>query len=87
MIQLFESIRRKISAQINHSVDDERNGFCEASTKTAAVSCRGEAKALHPGRRRLKENYTSHWDLDYLPRQEVERLTEEAKVEDGMASD
>lgn len=29
---------------------------------------------LHKGRRRLKESYTSHWDLDYLPREEVERL-------------
>lgn len=31
-------------------------------------------RELHKGRRRLKENYTSHWDLDYLPREEVERL-------------
>lgn len=29
---------------------------------------------LHKGRRRLKETYTSHWDLDYMPREEMERL-------------
>ncbi len=32
---------------------------------------------LHRGRRRLKETFTNHWDLDYLPREEVERLLEE----------
>lgn len=35
---------------------------------------------LHRGRRRLKETYTSHWDLDYLPRDELERrLREDSK--------
>lgn len=29
---------------------------------------------LHKGRRRLKETYTSHWDLDYMPREKMERL-------------
>jgi len=29
---------------------------------------------LHKGRRRLKESYTSHWDLDYMPRADMERL-------------
>ena len=29
---------------------------------------------LHRGRRRLKETYTSHWDLDYLSREEMERI-------------
>ena len=27
---------------------------------------------LHHGRHRLKETYTNHWDLDYLPREEME---------------
>ncbi|MDX1804285.1 MAG: hypothetical protein R3292_09390 [Alcanivorax sp.] len=36
-----------------------------------------EPQALHRGRRRLKENFTSHWDLDYLPREEVEELLKE----------
>jgi len=25
----------------------------------------------------LKENYTSHWDLDYLPRKEVDKILSE----------
>ena len=33
-----------------------------------------DPEPLHRGRRRLKETYTSHWDLDYLPRDEVEKL-------------
>ena len=34
---------------------------------------------LHRGRRRLKETFTNHWDLDYLPREEVEALLEKQK--------
>jgi len=33
-----------------------------------------DPEELHKGRRRLKETYTSHWDLDYMPREEMERL-------------
>jgi|TARA_R100001143_G_scaffold15619_2_gene17873 hypothetical protein len=29
---------------------------------------------LHRGRRRLKESHTSHWDLDYMPREDMEEL-------------
>lgn len=49
------------------------------STSTAAVPGPEEPKALHPGRRRIKENYTSHWDLDYLPRKEVDKIMEDAQ--------
>lgn len=35
---------------------------------------------LHRGRHRLKETYTSHWDLDYMPRDELEEaLSDEAE--------
>lgn len=27
---------------------------------------------LHRGRHRIKETFTSHWDLDYMPRGELE---------------
>lgn len=40
----------------------------------SAVHPGAEPAQLHRGRRRLKESFTSHWDLDYLPREEVERL-------------
>ena len=36
---------------------------------------------LHRGRRRLKETYTSHWDLDYLPREEAEALLRQQQGE------
>lgn len=29
---------------------------------------------LHRGRRRLKESHTSHWDLDYMSREDMEEL-------------
>ena len=27
---------------------------------------------LHRGRHRIKETFPSHWDLDYMPREELE---------------
>lgn len=41
---------------------------------TAAFAVNKEPEPLHKGKRRLKENYTSHWDLDYLPRKEVDKI-------------
>ena len=49
----------------------------ESFISTAAVPGVEEPEQLHHGRRRLKENYTSHWDLDYLPRKEVDKLLAE----------
>ena len=46
----------------------------EKHVSTGAFSVNKEPEQLHQGKRRLKENYTSHWDLDYLPSKEVERL-------------
>ena len=34
---------------------------------------------LHRGRRRLKESHTSHWDLDYMSREEMEKLAEASR--------
>ncbi len=36
---------------------------------------------LHRGRHRIKETFTSHWDLDYLPRDELEKQL--SKERDG----
>jgi len=41
---------------------------------TGAVPGAVEPEPLHQGKRRLKESYTSHWDLDYLPRKEVDKI-------------
>lgn len=46
---------------------------------TAAVLGAVEPEPLHQGKRRLKESYTSHWDLDYLPRKEVDKIV--AKIQ------
>ena len=51
--------------------------FSENSISTAAVPGVEEPEQLHQGRRSLKESYTSHWDLDYLPRKEVDKLLAE----------
>jgi hypothetical protein len=44
---------------------------------TAAFAVNEEPDQLHQDKRRLKENYTSHWDLDYLPRKEVDKILAE----------
>ena len=49
----------------------------EKPVSTSAFSVNKELEQLHQGKRRLKENYTSHWDLDYLPSKEVERILAE----------
>ena len=49
----------------------------EKPVSTGAFSVNKEPEQLHQGKRRLKESYTSHWDLDYLPSKEVERILAE----------
>jgi hypothetical protein len=44
---------------------------------TAAFPGADEPEQIHKGKRRLKENYSNHWDMDYLPRHEIDRLYEE----------
>ena len=49
----------------------------EKPVSTGAFSVNKEPEQLHQGKRRLKESYTSHWDLDYLPSKEVVRILAE----------
>jgi hypothetical protein len=79
MNQLFENIVRLIKSDQHENVID----ISEHTISTAAHPAPEEAEVLHPGKRRIKENYTSHWDLDYLPRAEVDRIlggTEQDKL-------
>lgn len=62
----------------------KRNGIAEASfdetdkiISTAAFPGAEEPEQIHKGKRRLKENYTNHWDMDYLPRQYIDKLYED----------
>jgi hypothetical protein len=71
---------KKIVRLIKSDPDEEKVSDAPKDfTRTAAVPGPEEPKALHPGRRRVKENFTSHWDLDYLPRKEVDKIMEEAQ--------
>ncbi len=54
--------------------EDNADDIGENLPSTAAHPAEEEAEMLHDGKRRLKENYTSHWDLDYLPRAEVDKI-------------
>jgi hypothetical protein len=49
----------------------------ENPLSTAAFPGAEEPEQIHQGKRRLKENYTNHWDMDYLPTKEVDKLYEE----------
>jgi hypothetical protein len=51
--------------------------LAEKPISTAAFAVNKEPEQLHQGKRRLKESYTSHWDLDYLPRKEVDKILAE----------
>jgi hypothetical protein len=72
-------IKKIVSLIKRDRYEENVSDNAEGSISTAAVPGPEEPKVLHPGRRRVKENYTSHWDLDYLPRKEVDKIMEEAK--------
>ena len=62
----------------------KRDGIPEVSfdmpgktISTAAFPGVEEPEQIHKGKRRLKENYTNHWDMDYLPRQYIDKLYED----------
>ena len=68
MNQLLADLQRLLKPE------DKREDLDAGATSTAAHPAAEEAEMLHAGKRRLKENYTSHWDLDYLPRAEVDKI-------------
>ncbi len=87
MSHLFDKIKQTVFARLSNYRVDKGNELSEEPAKTAAVTCRAESKALHPGRRRLKESYTSHWDLDYLPREVMDQLIEKSQHKSGINPD
>ena len=72
MKALLQYLRRLFASR--HDDSEE-----QAASDSAAHPADEEAEEVHPGRRNLKQSYTSHWDLDYMPREDVERLFDEAK--------
>lgn len=52
----------------------ERDPHRDFGEESGAHPAAQPPEELHKGRRRLKETFTSHWDLDYMPREEMERL-------------
>ncbi|MDO8845030.1 hypothetical protein [Methylicorpusculum sp.] len=76
MSQLCEKIQSLFKTDQQETVTIEPEDHL---ITTAAVPHGDEAESIHPGKRRLKENYTSHWDLDYLPTLEVDRIMTEIK--------
>ncbi|MGZ8212889.1 MAG: hypothetical protein ACXWTP_00105 [Methylosarcina sp.] len=73
------SVKKIVSLIKSDHYEEKVSEASKDFTRTAAVPGPEEPKALHPGRRRVKENFTSHWDLDYLPRKEVDKIMEEAQ--------
>lgn len=71
MSQLLEDVYRLLKT------DSHTENLLETSENpisTAAIPSAEESAPLHSGRRRIKECYTSHWDLDYLPRNEADEI-------------
>lgn len=85
MKSLFDHFRCSIADLFKSDTAKDRP--VEHDTATAAFYRETEAKPLHAGRRRLKENYTSHWDLDYLPRNQVDALIDEIEREPRQRPD
>ena len=49
------------------------------STQAPAVPGGPEPDTLHPGRHRIKEVFTHHWDLDYLTEAELKALEQQSR--------
>jgi hypothetical protein len=49
----------------------------ESAGEAAAHPAEDEPETVHPCKRNLKQWYTSHWDWDYMPRAEMEKLLED----------
>ena len=73
MNTLFEKILRTLKSDRSRKLID----LAKIPISTAAFAVNEEPEQLHQGKRRLKESYTSHWDLDYLPRKEVDKILAE----------
>jgi hypothetical protein len=71
MNPLFEKITHALQS---HPAENELFDLTETPSITAAIINPDEPIALHKGRRRVKECHTSHWDLDYLPREDAEKI-------------
>jgi len=71
MSQLLENVYRLLKTEPDTENLPETD---ENLISTAAIPSAEESAPLHSGRRRIKESYTSHWDLDYLPRKEVDEI-------------
>ena len=74
MNTLFAKILSTLKS--NRSIENPID-LAEKPISTAAFAVNEEPEQLHQGKRRLKESYTSHWDLDYLPRKEVDKILAE----------
>ena len=72
MKALLQHLRRLFTSR--HDRSDEL-----AESDSAAHPADETPEEVHPGRPNIKQSYTSHWDLDYMPREEMERLFEEGK--------
>lgn len=66
---LIENIRKLLNQQVIIEPNQD-----EPPISTAAYVCREESEPLHIGKRRIKELFTNHWDLDYLPKSEADEI-------------
>lgn len=53
----------------------------------AVVTADQDAPEVHPGKRNLKQRYTSHWDWDYLSREELDALARERQERKNAEDD
>jgi hypothetical protein len=63
-----------VSILMSNEISEPSFDTSEKTISTAAFPGTEEPEQIHKGKRRLKENYTNHWDMDYLSRQDVDKL-------------
>ena len=78
---------RRLAAPISRIFRGRSQSDVEEMPARPARPPRGEESVAHPstdkppehhhGRRAVKEWFTNHWDMDYMSREEIERLQQE----------
>lgn len=77
MLSRLTSWIKRLRGQPEPAADEPEVPYAHLGESHSAHAGDNDPDDLHRGRRRIKETFTNHWDLDYLPRDEVERILEE----------
>lgn len=70
---------KRVTGKTEETPEEPEAPYTHLGETHSAHAGDNDPEDLHRGRRRIKETFTNHWDLDCLPRDEVDKIIEEQK--------